>query len=80
MFILGLSLPGHCAMESHVFTAVYLGGGMIRIKDHKQRQLSDPWGHLSPKRRRMLDVDWPGLLREHLLEQLPGLNPSFPKM
>ena len=53
---------------------------MIRIKDHKQRQLSDPWGHLSPKRRRMLDVDWPGLLREHLLEQLPGLNPSFPKM
>ena len=44
---------------------------MIRIKDHKQRQLFDPWRHLSPKRRRMLDEDWPGLFREHLLEELP---------
>jgi len=44
---------------------------MIRIKDHKQQQLFDPWRHLSPKRRRMLDEDWPGLFREHLLEELP---------
>jgi len=44
---------------------------MIRIKDHKQRQLFDPWRHLSPKRRKMLDEDWPGLFREHLLEELP---------
>ena len=44
---------------------------MIHIKDHKQRQLFDPWRHLSPKRRRMLDEDWPGLFREHLLEELP---------
>jgi len=44
---------------------------MIRIKNHKQRQLFDPWRHLSPKRRRMLDEDWPGLFREHLLEELP---------
>ena len=44
---------------------------MIRIKNHKQRQLFDPWGHLSPKRRKMLDEDWPGLFREHLLEELP---------
>jgi len=44
---------------------------MIRIKDHKQRQLFDPWRHMSPKRRRMLDEDWPGLFREHLLEELP---------
>ena len=44
---------------------------MIRIKNHKQRQLFDPWRHLSPKRRRMLDTDWPGLFREHLLEELP---------
>lgn len=44
---------------------------MIRIKDHKQRQLFDPWRHLSPKRRRMLDEEWPGLFREHLLEELP---------
>ena len=44
---------------------------MIRIKNHKQQQLFDPWRHLSPKRRRMLDEDWPGLFREHLLEELP---------
>jgi len=44
---------------------------MIRIKDHKQRPLFDPWHYLSPKRRRMLDEDWPGLFREHLLEELP---------
>ena len=44
---------------------------MIRIKNHKQQQLFDPWSHLSPKRRKMLDEDWPGLFREHLLEELP---------
>jgi hypothetical protein len=44
---------------------------MIRIKDHKQGQLFDPWAFLSPKRRRMLDEDWPGLFREHLLQELP---------
>ncbi len=52
---------------------------MIRIKSHKQRQLFDPWRHLSPKRRRMLDEDWPGLFREHLLEELPvnQMRPHF---
>jgi hypothetical protein len=44
---------------------------MVRIKDHKQQQIFDPWAYLSPKRRRMLDEGWPGLFREHLLEQLP---------
>jgi len=44
---------------------------MIRIKDHKQQQLFDPWHFLSPKRRRMLEEDWPGLFREHLLQKLP---------
>ena len=44
---------------------------MIRVKDHKQQELFDQWAHLSPKRRRMLDEDWPGLFREHLLEELP---------
>ena len=44
---------------------------MIRIKDHKQQHLFDPWHFLSPKRRRMLDEDWPGLFREHLLDELP---------
>jgi len=44
---------------------------MIRIKDHKQQQLFDPWAYLSPKRRKMLDDHWPGLFRQHLLDQLP---------
>ena len=44
---------------------------MIRVNDHKQGQLFDPWGHLSPKRRRMLDERWPGLFREYLLCELP---------
>jgi len=44
---------------------------MIRIKDHKQRDIFDPWHFLSPKRRRMLDESWPGLFREHLLDEMP---------
>ena len=44
---------------------------MIHIKDHKQQHIFDPWHFLSPKRRRMLDEDWPGLFREHLLDELP---------
>ena len=44
---------------------------MIHIKDHRQLYIFDPWHYLSPKRRRMLDEDWPGLFREHLLDELP---------
>lgn len=44
---------------------------MIRIKNHKQGNLFDPWGHLSPKRRDLLDKSWAGLFREHLLGELP---------
>lgn len=44
---------------------------MIHIKSNKQQELFDPWSFLSPKRRRMLDDDWPGLFREHLLDELP---------
>ncbi len=44
---------------------------MIRIKDHKQLDIFDPWDFLSPKRRRMLDQSWPGLFRDHLLCELP---------
>jgi hypothetical protein len=52
---------------------------MIRIKDHKQQHLFDPWGYLSPKRRRMLEEGWPGLFRRHLLGELPVdlLKPFF---
>jgi len=44
---------------------------MIRFSGHKQQQLFDPWGHLGPKRRQMLDRAWPGLFREHILPELP---------
>jgi hypothetical protein len=44
---------------------------MIHIKNHKQGNLFDPWGHLSPKRRNLLDKSWAGLFREHLLCELP---------
>ena len=44
---------------------------MIRIKDHKQLDMFDPWRFLSPKRRRMLDEGWPGLFRSQLLCELP---------
>ncbi|MCP4622954.1 MAG: transposase [bacterium] len=52
---------------------------MIHIKDHKQREIFDPWDFLSPKRRRMLDETWPGLFREHVLEELPvnEMRPFF---
>ena len=44
---------------------------MIRYNDHKQQQLFDPWGHLSPKRRQMLDQSWPGLFQKFILPELP---------
>ena len=56
---------------------------MIRFNGHKQQQIFDPWGHISPKRRQMLDRSWPGLFREHILPQLPVrefapfFNPRF---
>ena len=52
---------------------------MIRIKDHKQRELFDPWSFLSPKRRQLLEQSWPGLFKDHILCQLPvaHLAPFF---
>ncbi len=52
---------------------------MIRIKDHKQLDMFDPWDFLSPKRRRMLDESWPGLFKQHLLCELPvnQIRPFF---
>ena len=52
---------------------------MIRLNNHKQRQLFDPWGNLSPKRRQMLDHSWPGLFKEYILPELPvsELSPFF---
>ena len=66
-------------MKTHIITASYGGEDMIHIKDHKQQYIFDPWRFLSPKRRRMLDEDWPGLFREHLLDELPveQISPHF---
>jgi len=52
---------------------------MIRYNDHKQQQLFDPWGNMSPKRRQMLGRSWPGLFKEHILPELPvsELSPFF---
>lgn len=44
---------------------------MIRIKDHKQLDIFDPWSFLSPKRRQMLDDSWAGLFQKEILPILP---------
>ncbi|MDO8747167.1 MAG: transposase [Thermodesulfovibrionales bacterium] len=44
---------------------------MIHIKDHRQMDLFDPWGFLSPKRRELLDQSWAGLFQKELLRELP---------
>ncbi len=35
---------------------------MIRIADHKQEHLFDPWDFLSPIRRQMLEQSWADLI------------------
>jgi len=44
---------------------------MRRINDRKQQHLFDPWYFLSPKRRALLDQQWPGFFRDHILDLLP---------
>ena len=44
---------------------------MIHIKEHKQKDLFDPWGFLGPKRRELLDQSWAGLFQKELLCELP---------
>jgi len=51
---------------------------MIHIKDHKQKDLFDPWAFLGPKRRELLDQSWAGLFQKELLCELPvGTVASF---
>ncbi|MFZ5447465.1 MAG: transposase, partial [Thermodesulfobacteriota bacterium] len=52
---------------------------MIRTRDSRQAPLIDPWGHLGPKRRRLLENSWAGLFRQEILSELPveQLAPSF---
>lgn len=42
-------------------------------------ELFDPWGFLSPKRRRLLDASWAGLFQKEILRELPvsELAPIF---
>lgn len=44
---------------------------MINIKDHKTRYMFDPFAHLGPKRRKMIDGSWAGVFRKHILTELP---------
>jgi IS5 family transposase len=44
---------------------------MLKIKSRKQQHLFDPWQFLSPKRREILDQNWPGFFRDHVLDLLP---------
>jgi hypothetical protein len=44
---------------------------MIRIKNHRQQDLFDPWDFLSPKRRELLEQSWAALFRKELLCELP---------
>jgi Transposase domain (DUF772) len=55
------------------------GDFMITFKDHRQGQLSDPWGFLSPERRKILEEGWPGLFQKEILCELPinELAPFF---
>lgn len=52
---------------------------MIKIKNHKQMEFFDPWGFLSPMRRKLLDTSWAGLFRTEILCELPvtKLAPIF---
>jgi len=52
---------------------------MIRIKDHKHREIFDPWAFLSPKRRQLLDESWAGLFQKEILPVLPvrAIMPFF---
>ena len=44
---------------------------MFYIKNHKQGYIFDPWGHLGPKRRKLLDDSWAGLFQQKILPTLP---------
>ena len=44
---------------------------MFHVKTHKQLNIFDPWAHLGPKRRKLLDNSWAGLFQHHILPELP---------
>ncbi len=44
---------------------------MIHVKDHKQRDMFNPFAHLGPKRLALLESSWAHLFREEILHKLP---------
>lgn len=44
---------------------------MFYAKDHKTGYLFDPWKHLGPKRRKLLEESWAGIFRKDILNELP---------
>jgi hypothetical protein len=52
---------------------------MITSRDHYSGDLFDPWAHLGPRRRALLERSWAGVVRQHLLGHLPvsQLAPFF---
>ena len=45
---------------------------MIHIKDHKQRDMFNPFAHLGTKRLALLESSWAHLFREEILHNLPA--------
>lgn len=52
---------------------------MLTVRDHQTGHLFDPWAHLGPKRKKLLENSWAGVFRHYLLAQLPvqELAPHF---
>ena len=44
---------------------------MFHVKNHKQAYIFDPWDHLGPKRRKLLDDSWAGVFQQEILPVLP---------
>jgi len=44
---------------------------MFHVKNHKQHNIFDPWAHLGPKRRKLLNDSWAGLFQQKILPELP---------
>lgn len=45
---------------------------MIHVKDHKQRDMFNPFDFLGPKRLALLEASWAHLFREEILHHLPA--------
>jgi Transposase DDE domain/Transposase domain (DUF772) len=48
------------------------GISMIHVKDHKQRDMFNPFAHLGTKRLALLESSWAHLFREEILHNLPA--------